>query len=108
MPRSRVCCTYLIAYLAAWMWACVEEFWYFVSMEVMVDVSGRVLWRSHCMEPTKERSCACSFIFSGGGGGGAVIASTGRPDRYGVRTGLDESESPAISTRLSANAVWER
>ena len=108
MSRSRVCCIYRTAYLAAWMWACVGKFWYFASMEVMVHISGRVPWLSHCMEPTNDRSCACSLIFSGGGGGDAVIVSTGRPDRYGVRTGLDESESPAISSRLSANAVWER
>lgn len=86
------------------MWASIGD-WYCANIEVIVERSGWVPWLSHCIEPTREQSFACSLIFSGGEGAGAVAASTGRPVWYGVSTGLDELESSTRSTELSANAV---
>ena len=76
--------------------------WYCASMLVIVAISGRVDCDSHWSEPT---NCCIWRIRSGGAGSlGGSILSTGRPDRYGVFTGL-QSLRLAIVVRVSMNAV---
>ena len=64
--------------------------------------SGRVPWLSQFSEPTSCRIVSCSFCFSDLEGLEFMIESTGLPERYGVRTGFEDSDSLAMSTKWSA------
>ena len=106
IPRFLVPLTYLIAYLAAQIWAGSGLWQCWLRRDVIVARSGRVELVSHKSEPTR----LYIVCFRDGEArlslGGRGIESTGCPERYGVVVGL-ASVRLAMEIRLSANDSWE-
>ena len=76
--------------------------------EEALKVRNQIYGTSSNISSTSERIWCCRDYFSVVVGFGLMMASTGYPERYGVITGLVESERRARSIKWSANAIWLR